>query len=108
MKRRCLFLLMLVFLLLVPIVRVDAKTLQDMYDQLADLQVKYNNSKNNVKLTQDQINKLNKEISSIESSIEQIRGEIKTAEADIAKSKETIESLTHLEIPSGVDIQIKL
>ena len=67
MKRRCLFLLMLVFLLLVPIVRVDAKTLQDMYDQLADLQVKYNNSKNNVKLTQDQINKLNNEISSIES-----------------------------------------
>ena len=48
MKRRCLFLLMLVFLLLVPIVRVDAKTLQDMYDQLADLQVKYNNSKNNL------------------------------------------------------------
>ena len=115
MKRRCLFLLMLVFLLLVPIVRVDAKTLQDMYDQLADLQVKYNNSKNNVKLTQDQINKLNKEISSIESSIEQIRGEIKTAEADIAKSKETIESkkietdglIQFLQISNGGNIYLE-
>lgn len=71
---------------------VEAKTLQDMYDQLADLQVKYNTNKNNKNLTEAEINKLNNEISNISKSIENTRIEIKQAESDIIQSKKDIES----------------
>ena len=71
--------------------KVEAKTLQDIYDELAKKQAEYDASKNKVNLTQEQINKLNREISSISASIEQARKDIKQAEIDIEKSKKKIE-----------------
>ena len=68
-----------------------AKTLQDMYNQLANLQTQYDENKQKSELTQSEINKLNNEISNITATIEKIREEIKQAEKDIEESKQKIE-----------------
>ena len=70
---------------------VDAKSLQDYYDELAKKQAQYEESKNKVNMTKEQINKLNNEINSISASIEQTRKDIKKAEDDIVDSKDKIE-----------------
>ena len=72
--------------------RTQAQTLQDMYDQLAELQDRYNKNKNNKELTESQIKQLNNEISSISATIEKTREEIKQAEKDIENSKIEIEN----------------
>ena len=85
------YLIVIVFLLVLIIPsKIEAKTLQDMYDQLADLQTKYNNNKNSKNLTQSQINQLNGEITTISATIEKTRKEIKQAEIDIENSKTKI------------------
>ena len=85
------YLIAVVFLLVLIIPsKIEAKTLQDMYDQLADLQTKYNNNKNSKNLTQSQINQLNGEITTISATIEKTRKEIKQAEIDIENSKTKI------------------
>lgn len=85
------YLTVVVFLLVLIIPsKIEAKTLQDMYDQLADLQTKYNNNKNSKNLTQSQINQLNGEITTISATIEKTRKEIKQAEIDIENSKTKI------------------
>ena len=71
---------------------VNAETLQDKYNQLANLQAQYNANKKNKNLTQSEINRLNGEITSISVQIETTRKEIVQAEKDIEKSKEKIES----------------
>ena len=87
MKKLLFFIVMLLFV--VPNF-VEAKTLNDMYNELAKLQTEYNNNKNNKNLTQAQINQISTEINNINSTITKIRAEIKQAEADIKTSKEKI------------------
>ena len=70
---------------------IEAKTLKDLYNQLAKLQAEYNTNKNNRDLTQAEINKLNSEINSISATIEQTRKDIAQAEKDIEDSKKKIE-----------------
>ena len=79
------------FVLFMPI-QVKAKTLQDLYNQLAGLQAEYKTNKQNRDLTQAEINKLNSDIASISNTIERTREEIKQAEKDIEDSKAKIES----------------
>ena len=85
MKKLLFFIVMLLFV--VPNF-VEAKTLNDMYNELAKLQTEYNNNKNNKNLTQAQINQISTEINNINSTITKFRAEIKQAEADIKTSKE--------------------
>lgn len=77
-------------ILIVPC-KVSAKTLQDMYNELAKLQNQYNANKDKKSLTQSQINELNAEINTISTSIEKTREEIKQTEIDIEYSKQKIE-----------------
>lgn len=77
-------------LVIIP-TKVSAKTLQDMYNELANLQKDYEANKNKKQLTQSQIDKLNKEIGEITDSIEQTRKDIKQTEKDIEDSKQKIE-----------------
>ena len=79
----------ILFLVIYP-KNTDAKTLQDLYNQLAKLQAEYNTNKNNRDLTQAEINKLNNEINNISATIEQTRKDIAQAEKDIESSKEKI------------------
>ena len=71
--------------------QTEAKTLQDLYNQLAKLQAEYNTNKSNRALTESQITKLNNEINNISVSIEKTRKEISQAEIDITNSKKKIE-----------------
>ena len=89
--KKVLIVISILLLTIFSIDRVDAKSLQDLYNELAKKQAQYDESKNKANLTQQQINSLNNEISSISASIEQTRKDIKQAEADIEDSKDKIE-----------------
>ena len=91
-KKLCgIVIILLAVLMLIPN-KVSAKTLQDMYNELAKLQNQYDANKNKKELTQSQINELNNEINAISASIEKTRKEIKQAEEDIVNCKEKIEN----------------
>ena len=104
-----------VLLLLIIPTFAEAKTLNDMYNELAKLQTEYNTNKNNKNLTQSQMNQLRKDINGINASITKIRGDIKQAEKDIKKSKEDIESkkvetdglIQFLQISNGGNIYLE-
>ena len=66
---------------------VDAKSLNDYYNELAKLQKEYKENKNNKELTQSQMKQLNTDINNINASITKTRNEIKQAEQDIEVSK---------------------
>ena len=83
--------LLLIFCMILMPSEVSAKTLQDMYNELAKFQNEYDANKNKKELTQAQIDKLNKEIGDISASIEQTRKDIKQTEIDILDSKKKIE-----------------
>lgn len=92
MKKLTYLLVIIIFVMMIFPKNIEAKTLQNMYDQLAELQDKYNKNKNNKQLTESQINQLNGEISSISATIEKTRKEIKQAEIDVGNSKKEIEN----------------
>lgn len=94
---------------------VEARTLNDMYNELAKLQTEYNSNKNNKNLTQSQINEINTEINTINKSIATIRTEIKQAELDIEESKGKIDDkktetdglIQFLQISNGGNIYLE-
>ena len=77
--------------ILINPVKTEAKTLQDLYNQLAKLQSQYNANQNNRNMTEGELNRVNNEINNINYTIEKTRKEIIQAEKDIEDSKEKIE-----------------
>ena len=104
----------LIIVLLIPS-KIEAKTLQDLYDQLSKLEADYNANKNSKAMTQDEMNKINNEITSINNSIIQIRNDIVKAEEDIKTSEKNIEDkkietdgfLQFLQMTNGGNIYIE-
>ena len=94
---------------------VEAKSLNDMYNELAKLQTEYNNNKNNKNLTQSQINQIGSEINTINNTITKIRSDIKKAEKDIESSKDKIDDkkletdglIQFLQISNGGNIYLE-
>ena len=94
---------------------VQAKSLNDMYNELAKLQKEYNNNKNNKNLTQSQINQISSDINTINNTITKIRYDIKQAEKDIEKSKDKIDDkkvetdglIQFLQISNGGNIYLE-
>lgn len=84
--------ILLLIMLLVPLHNVEAKTLQDYYNDLSKLEEKYNSAKNNKKLTETEINKLNNELTNINNNIELTKKDISNATEEIKKSEEEIEN----------------
>ena len=74
----------------IPYNKVEAKTLQDLYNELDVLEKKREAANNNQKLTESEINKLNSEIATINSNITITKNEIVQAEKDVKKSEEEI------------------
>ena len=77
--------------ILITPTKTEAKTLQDLYNQLAKLQSQYNANQSNRNMTEGELNRVNNEINSINYTIEKTRKEIIQAEKDIEDSKEKIE-----------------
>jgi len=104
----------IVSLLIIPTIE-EAKTLQDLYNQLANLQAEYKSNQNNKELTNEEIKKANTEISTINSTIVQIREDIAQAEKDIEKNQKSIEEkkietdglLQFLQVTSGGNAYIE-
>lgn len=94
---------------------VEAKSLNDYYNELAKLQAEYNANKNNKSLTENQMAQINTEINNINTSITKIREEIKEAEEDIKESKIEIEEkktetdglIQFLQISNGGNIYLE-
>ena len=104
----------ILLLLIIPSF-TEAKTLNDMYNELAKLQTEYNTNKNNKNLTESQMSQIRKDINNINVTITKIRGEIKQAEVDIENSKKDIESkkvetdglIQFLQISNGGNIYLE-
>ena len=102
------------FLMLFPSF-VDAKSLNDYYNELAKLQKEYNDNKNNKELTQSQMKQLNNDINNINASITKTRNEIKQAEKEIEESKSKIDDkknetdglIQFLQISNGGNIYLE-
>lgn len=107
MKRKLVFLTTLVIMIF-PF-NVYAKTLQDLYNELASLQSELASNKNSRALTENEVNKLQEEILNINRTIEKQKEEIEEAEEDIhesedsiiEKGKETDELLKFLQVTTG-------
>ena len=94
---------------------VEAKSLNDYYNELAKLQKEYNENKNNKELTTSQMKQLNADINNINASITKTRNEIKQAEKDIEESKDKIDDkkietdglIQFLQISNGGNIYLE-
>ena len=99
-------------MIFIPLYRVEAKTLGDLKKELSNLEAKYEENKENKKLTDEQISSLTSEINTLTGKINSIKSEIKKAEEDIAdnqkkieeKKDETDELLKFLQVSSGENV----
>jgi len=91
MKYKIITILLIFTFLIIPINKVKATTLQDMYNELAALEKSYSDAKNKAALTQSELNKIKTNISKTESNIKTTQNEITQAEKDIAESENSID-----------------
>lgn len=98
----------LILLVIIPY-NVSAKTLQDLYNELASVQSELAANKNSRALTEKEVSNLQEEILNINRTIERQQKEIEEAEEDIQESqnsiiekgKETDELLKFLQVTTG-------
>ncbi len=111
------FLTLTLCFIFIPFTKVNAsaETLQDLYDELANLKEKKAAAEGNKKLTNAQIAVLRTEINNTTSLIEQTKKDIKVASNEIEESKkkiaekteETKELLRFLQTSSGENIYLE-
>ena len=115
MKRKLIFIFIIMSMILIPSYQVEAKTLRQLQEELNKLEKDYNENKNKKSLTQSEINTLNSQINTINTNIINTKKEIATSEQEIinnqneieAKSKETDELLKFLQISSGENVYLE-
>ena len=91
MIRKISSILILLTIWIIPLINVNAKTINDMENELAQLQKSYNVAKSKVNMTQAELNKVKANIASTEEEIKNTQNEITKAENDIQKSEKSIE-----------------
>lgn len=115
MSKKKIIIFILFMMIIIPTYKVEAKTLGDLRKELTNLENKYEENKNNEKLTDEQISSLTSEINTITSRINTIKEEIKIAEEDIEsnqnkieeKEDETDELLKFLQVSSGENVYLE-
>lgn len=115
MKRKLIFIFIIMSMILIPSYQVEAKTLRQLQEELDKLEKAYNENKNKKSLTQSEINTLNSQINTINANIINTKKEIAASEQEIinnqneieAKSKETDELLKFLQISSGENVYLE-
>ena len=115
MKRKLIFIFIIMSMIFIPSYQVEAKTLRQLQEELDKLEKAYNENKNKKSLTQSEINTLNSQINTINANIINTKKEIATSEQEIinnqneieAKSKETDELLKFLQISSGENVYLE-
>lgn len=91
MKKK-IFLIAILLALIIPVSNVQAKTLQDLYNELNALESSYNAAQKKANMTQSELNNVKASINSIENEIVTAQNEITKSEADIVESQNKIES----------------
>ena len=115
MNKKILLLILTIMFIVMPFTKVEAKTLGDLKNELAELERKQKEAENKKNLTESQINSLAGEINNITASIEKIKKDIKAAEDEIIKSEqeiaakrnETDELLKFLQVSSGENVYLE-
>lgn len=115
MKRKIVLLMLAIMLVLIPFTEVEAKTLGDLKNELAELEKKYAAAEDKKNLTDAEIKKLTSEINAKTASIENIKKDIQKAESDInasekkiaEKEEETNELLKFLQVSSGENVYLE-
>ena len=69
MKRKLIFIFIIMSMILIPSYQVEAKTLRQLQEELDKLEKDYNENKNKKSLTQSEINTLNSQINTINANI---------------------------------------
>ena len=69
MKRKLIFIFIIISMILIPSYQVEAKTLRQLQEELNKLEKDYNENKNKKSLTQSEINTLNSQINTINANI---------------------------------------
>lgn len=82
---------LIVFLLIIPVNKTKATTLQDMYNELEALEKSYSQAKNKAAMTQSELNKIKSSIATTENNIKTTQNEIIKAEEEIVASEKSIE-----------------
>ena len=83
MNKKIIIFITLFIIVLIPTYKVEAKTLGDLRKELSNLEAKYEENKNNKKLTDEQIASLTSEINVITGKVNSIKSDIKKTEDDI-------------------------
>ena len=92
MNKKIIIFITLFIIVLIPTYKVEAKTLGDLRKELSNLEAKYEENKNNKKLTDEQIASLTSEINTITGKVNSIKSDIKKTEDDILKIEGVAES----------------
>ena len=69
MKRKLIFIFIIMSMIFIPSYQVEAKTLRQLQEELDKLEKAYNENKNKKSLTQSEINTLNSQINTINANI---------------------------------------
>ena len=104
-----------VMMIVMPIYKVEAKTLGDLKNELSNLERKYAEANNNKNMTTEQINSLTNEINAMTSKLNQIKVDIKNTEDEIMENEDTIEKkkeetnelLKFLQVSSGENVYLE-
>ena len=115
MNKKIIIFITLFIIVLIPTYKVEAKTLGDLRKELSNLEAKYEENKNNKKLTDEQIVSLTSEINVITGKVNSIKSDIKKTEDDIntnqkkieEKKDETDELLKFLQVSSGENVYLE-
>lgn len=118
MKKKFVWIMFFLFVITIPVVRVnakEAKNLDEMYKQLTELKKKKSESQSKKQLTEQEMKKINSEIATINSNIEKAKEDIVKANKDIEDSKvkisekeeETKELLKFLQLSSGENVYLE-
>jgi len=115
MSKKILLFIVMIMMIILPINKVEAKTLGDLKNELKALEKKQKDAESKKNLTEAEINNLADEISSITASIEKTKQDIKKAEDEIkvseeeiaAKKEETNELLKFLQVSSGENVYLE-
>jgi len=113
--KKILIILFTAFLIFNFIPKVEAKTINDMYNELSELEKKKAQSDSQRKLTQNEINEISKSISDTNAEIEKARQDIVKANEEIELSKDEIEAkkeetkdlLKFLQLSSGENVYLQ-
>ena len=115
MKKKILVIFLIMIIMFIPSYKVEAKTLQDLKNELADLKSKKAATENNKNLTDSQIKSLRVDIDNTQIEIENTKKEIIAATEKISssekeieeKDKETNELLKFLQVSNGENIYLE-